>query len=104
MINILFNSVKYMNIFDRVFSSYDDHSIGIREKTPYSRDDDYDVIRYFHPWKPNNTEEVEDEPFMLDCYIFERKDMEIETESESESESEMDDSEKNWTNESSFSL
>ena len=87
VINIMFNSVKYMNIFDRVFSFYEDHSIGIREKTPHSRY--YDVIRYFHPWKPNKTEEVEDEPFMLECYLFERKDLDI----ESDSESEMDDSE-----------
>lgn len=69
--SILFGPIKFMNVFNHIFSDYD--AINAEEKLEQWFPDEAKTAIYFHPWKPNQTEDVDDEAVMLECYLADQK-------------------------------
>ena len=64
---LIFGPIKWINLFQRVFSDYDPY-VYRRINGWRPTCEECEVCKYFHPWKPEKTEEVEDEPVMLRCH------------------------------------
>lgn len=64
---LVFGPVKFIDLFKRVFSDYNPREKDIIADWEPEWEQP-NICKYFRPWKPEITEEVEDESIMLKCY------------------------------------